>query len=91
VVLAIVIVDAVQHHDHNSHELSVYNKCLNEQWPNGSDCQTIWQDCSNGDSYACHLNNVLDCTANNTGSNPACSANSVTTMATPWHWEFALG
>jgi len=91
VVLAIIIVHAVQHHLHNSHELSVYDRCLSEPWPNGSDCQTIRQDCSNGDSYACHLNNVLDCAANNTGSNPACSANTGSTMAPPWRWEFALG
>ena len=92
VVLAVIIVIAVQHQVHHNHELGVYDKCLNEPWPNGSDCQTIQQDCSKGDSWACHLNNVLDCVANNTDSNPACSAaDTGSTMAPPWRSEFALG
>jgi hypothetical protein len=91
VVVAIIIVHAVQDHLHNSQELSVYDRCLSEPWPNGSDCQTIRHDCSTGDSHACHLNNVLECTANNTGLNPACSTNTGSTMAPPWRSEFALG
>jgi hypothetical protein len=87
VVLAIIIIHAVQHHLHNSHELSVYDKCLNEPYPDGPDCQTIIHDCANGDSYACHLESVLACIGN---SGSGCN-NTGSTMAPPWRREFALG
>jgi hypothetical protein len=57
-------------------DLAVYDKCLNEPYPDGPDCQTIFHDCANGDSYACHLERVLGCVAetgagcDNTGSSP---------------------
>ena len=47
--------------NNNGQELATYDKCLYEPYPNGHDCQTIFHDCANGDSYACHLEHVLGC------------------------------
>lgn len=86
-VLTIVIVHGVQASNHHNQVLATYDKCLNEPYPDGPDCQTIIHDCANGDSYACHLESVLACIGN---SGSGCN-NTGSTMAPPWRWEFALG
>jgi hypothetical protein len=73
VVLTIVIVatvHSVEANHHRSQVLGVYDKCLNENYPDGTDCQTVIHDCSNGDSYACHLVSVLGCIADNDNGCP---------------------
>ena len=63
VVLTIGIVQTVHAHEESNHQsqvLGVYDKCLYES-SDGADCQTIRNDCANGDSYACHLASVIAC------------------------------
>jgi hypothetical protein len=74
VVLTIVIVHSVEVSHHRSQVLGVYDKCLNESYPSGADCQTLIHDCTNDDSYACHLVTVLGCVADDS-SGSACSDN----------------
>jgi len=59
----VVTVHSVEANNHRSQVLGVYDKCLNESYPGGADCQTVIHDCTNGDSYACHLVQVLGCLA----------------------------
>ncbi len=68
VVLTIVIVHNLQANHHQSQVRATYDKCLNEPYPDGPDCQTIVDDCANGDSYACYLVSVLACGSGNSGS-----------------------
>lgn len=60
VVVALVTVHSIQQNNHRNQVLAVYDKCLNES-SSGPDCQTLRNDCANGDSYACHLANVVYC------------------------------